>query len=553
MSHHWGTYTIMRSTLANALRDRLQAALGDTYTLDSEMSSGGMCCVYRATDPALARAVVVKALAPEFAADGAAARFRREILAAARFCHPNIVPVLAAGEAGGFLHYTMPFIDGESLRGLLDRSPSLPVTDVVRILRDVATALAHAHAHGVVHRDVKPENVVIEASTGRSLVADFGIARLLDAEAHLTQDGAAVGTPLYMSPEQIDGKTIDGRSDVYSLGLVAWEMLTGRRPWAGETLCAVLYNQKYELLPSVAALRPEVPRALCGIIDAALAKDPMRRPTAEALLAALNQADRAPPRPSRVRSVGRILIACALLLTGTTAPRAANFPSRETAPSTLSVIPPIVLSSVALPSALAASTPRVSGPLTLSAPSAVAVVPLVRFAAHVRASRADPSAPRAVPLITSRPLPVRVITPPPLPVRVISSKPLPVRVVASPSIPPAPLRITHGDSLARCSSFTDTDQAACYAALVNDDDKGLDGLVARLINALSSRRPSNAENLREGQAMWRAMRERTCSARVPADATGQWAERRAACSADWARRRAASLQPILTHLSTSDG
>jgi serine/threonine-protein kinase len=280
----------------------------------------------------LRRAVVVKALAPELLIDGTGERFRREILVTAQLHHAHIVPVLAAGDSGGFVHYTMPFVEGETLRARLDRSPIVPVAEVVRVLRDVATALDYAHDRGVVHRDIKPANFILESRTGRALVADFGIARVLDARPQLTLDGVALGTPLYMSPEQIDGASVDGRSDIYSLALVGWEMLAGRGPWAGETLFTVLYNQKHLALPPLGRLRSDVPVALRRLLEAASAKEPARRPTAAEFIAALDRIT--VPRTTRTTTLRPLVAAAAFVLaTGLAARPLAPVPSAVAAPT----------------------------------------------------------------------------------------------------------------------------------------------------------------------------------------------------------------------------
>jgi eukaryotic-like serine/threonine-protein kinase len=352
----------MESESAMAIRDRLQAALGDAYVLDRELSTGGPARVYTATDRTLLRPVVVKTLAPELVSDGAGERFRREILVTAQLHHPHIVPVLAAGDADGFLHYTMPYVDGETLRDRLDRSPIVPVAEVIRVLRDVATALDYAHGRGVVHRDIKPANFVLEGRTGRALVADFGIARVLDAQPHLTLDGIALGTPLYMSPEQIDGGPVDGRSDIYSLALVGWEMLAGRAVWAGESLCTVLYNQKHVALPSLSRVRSGVPVALRRLLGAASAKQPERRPTAADFISALDRITA--PRPMRTTALRRLVAAAVLLVVTGSASRSATVPPDAAAVTLPSALGPVavaipVLSVATLPLSTPISTPNV--------------------------------------------------------------------------------------------------------------------------------------------------------------------------------------------------
>jgi Protein kinase domain/Lysozyme inhibitor LprI len=261
---------------SDGIQARLTAVLGSKYVLGRELQGGSMSRVFSAWDVELARTMVIKVL-PPLSNEDATARFRREIRLAAGLQHPHIVPLFDAGEADGLLYYTMPFIEGESLRTRLARDRRLDAAFVSRVLGELAGALAYAHRHGLVHRDVKPENVFLEFGTGRALLADFGVARTITVDTAVTASGVVIGTPMYMSPEQFDGQAIDGRSDLYSLGLVGWEMLTGERPWAGQTLYSIIYNQKFEALPSLAALPVPPPTPLRRAIERALAKRPAAR------------------------------------------------------------------------------------------------------------------------------------------------------------------------------------------------------------------------------------------------------------------------------------
>jgi serine/threonine-protein kinase len=230
------------------LRDQLQASLGDAYLLERELGGGGMSRVFVAREKALDRRVVIKVLPPELTGTLSIERFRREIQLAARVHHPHVVPVLLVGQADGLLYYTMPYIEGESLRERLDREGQLPVDDVIRIMRDVADALSHAHALGVIHRDVKPDNILLVRHHG--LVTDFGVAKALrqsrpaeERRAHgrTPSHGMALGTPLYMAPEQAAADpTIDHRADIYALGCVAYEMLAGKPPFSGRPAQKIL-------------------------------------------------------------------------------------------------------------------------------------------------------------------------------------------------------------------------------------------------------------------------------------------------------------------------
>ena len=216
-------------------QNRLNAALADRYRVERELGQGGMATVYLAEDVKHHRKVAVKVLKPELAAVLGAERFVQEITTTAALQHPHILPLFDSGTADGFLFYVMPFIDGETLRARLDRETQLGVDDAVRIAREVLDALAYAHQHGIVHRDVKPENILLHG--GHALVADFGIALAVSAAAggRMTETGLSLGTPHYMSPEQATAeKEITGRSDIYSLGSVLYETLTGQPPrWGG--------------------------------------------------------------------------------------------------------------------------------------------------------------------------------------------------------------------------------------------------------------------------------------------------------------------------------
>ena len=265
----------------------------------------GMAVVYlaRARDGGSdepGREVAVKVVAPPHAADRETVdRFAREARTATALTHPNIVRTLAIETSGDAVAIVTEYISGETLRAMLKERGALPFSRAAAILRDVASALAHAHATRIVHRDVKPENIFVETGTGRALLGDFGIARSIDADALLTHDGASLGTPAYMAPEQVDGLPVDERTDVYALGLLGWEMLTGRRPWQGETLYALLQKQKTEPLPDLARLRPDVPLFLHRAIEGALAKDPAARwRDAHAMLEQLSPAPEHLPEPA---------------------------------------------------------------------------------------------------------------------------------------------------------------------------------------------------------------------------------------------------------------
>ncbi|MBL0170328.1 MAG: protein kinase [Gemmatimonadaceae bacterium] len=268
--------------MTQTLRAQLETALGANFAIQRELGGGGMSRVFVADEVALRRRIVIKVLPPELAADVSMARFQREIALAARLQHPHIVPLLTTGSAEGLPYFTMPFVDGESLRDRITRGGELPVAESVRLLREIASALAYAHEQGIVHRDIKPENILLTG--GIALVTDFGVAKaLIDATTvgHrlVTAAGVAVGTPAYMSPEQVSADpAIDHRADLYAFGVVAYEMLAGRPPFAGRTTQALLAAHVVEAPEGVAVRRPAVPAALAALIMRCLEKRPADRP-----------------------------------------------------------------------------------------------------------------------------------------------------------------------------------------------------------------------------------------------------------------------------------
>ncbi len=252
----------------------LNEALDGRYRLDKQIGTGGMATVFLAHDLRHDRPVAFKVLHTELAALLGPERFQREIKLAARLQHPHILTVHDSGEAAGRLWFTMPFVEGESLRDRLMREKQLPLDEALRIARQVADALNYAHEHGIIHRDIKPENILLTGS--HALVADFGIARALGGkEDGLTQTGLAVGTPTYMSPEQASGNgEIDARTDVYALGSVLYEMLAGEPPFTGPTPQAVISKRMATPAPSVAVVRDGIP----PVVEQALAKALSRLP-----------------------------------------------------------------------------------------------------------------------------------------------------------------------------------------------------------------------------------------------------------------------------------
>ena len=269
--------------------ERLQQALGSAFIIERELGGGGMSRIFLARELALGRQVVVKLLPPEYAEGVNGERFHHEILLAARLQHPHIVPILAAGEMNGVPYYTMPFIEGESLRWRLLRGDRFGSAEVTRILHDVIDALAYAHEHGVVHRDIKPDNVLM--SRQHALITDFGVAKALcvaheagcDACIVETESGMAIGTPAYMAPEQAAADpSTDHRADLYGFGVLGYELLTGRPPFSGREPLELLAAHVAETPIPIQALRPEVPAPLAELVMRCLEKQPERRPASAA-------------------------------------------------------------------------------------------------------------------------------------------------------------------------------------------------------------------------------------------------------------------------------
>jgi TolB-like protein len=258
--------------------DQLQSAIADRYKVERELGRGGMATVFLATDIRHERQVAIKVLHPDLAATIGADRFEREIKLAAKLQHPHILGLIDSGQADGLLYYVMPFIQGESVRDKLDREKQLSVDEALQITLEVADALGYAHAQNIIHRDIKPENVMM--SNGHALVADFGIARARTeaGQQKLTQTGMAVGTPVYMSPEQATGEPVGPSADIYSLGCMLYEMLAGEPPFQGPNAMAIMARHAMEAVPSVRIVRPAVPEEVEEAILAAMEKNVADRP-----------------------------------------------------------------------------------------------------------------------------------------------------------------------------------------------------------------------------------------------------------------------------------
>jgi serine/threonine protein kinase len=290
---------------SGSLAGRLSEAVGGSYTLEREVGRGGMGVVFQARDERLKRQVAIKVLPPELAfREEVRLRFLREAETAARLTHPHIVPIHSVGEGpDGLVYFVMAFIDGEPLSARLKRRGHLPAEESRRILIETADALGAAHALGIIHRDVKPDNIMLEGSRGRVMVTDFGIAKALSSSTGggLTGTGVAIGTPHYMSPEQAAGdREIDGRSDLYSLGVVGYQMLSGELPFQAPTVPGILIKQITEAAPYIADRVPDLPDDLATCVMRCLEKEPDSRwPTADALRRALESRTAPPYLPRR--------------------------------------------------------------------------------------------------------------------------------------------------------------------------------------------------------------------------------------------------------------
>ncbi len=283
--------------MPDELLARLSAAVGSRYEITDEIGRGGMGVVYRARDVRLRRSVAIKLLPPELAfREEVRSRFLREAQTAAQLSHPNVVPIYSVDEVDGLVFFVMGLGEGESLGAILKREGRVEVDFARRILRDVADALTYAHARSIIHRDIKPDNILIDRVTGRTLVSDFGIARAAEGDSRLTATGIAVGTPAYMSPEQAMGdREIDGRSDLYSLGIVGYQMVCGELPFSATNTPAMLMKHLNQPPRPIRELRPDLPAGLQYAIQCAIEKKPDQRwPNAAAFRDAISS-DALPP------------------------------------------------------------------------------------------------------------------------------------------------------------------------------------------------------------------------------------------------------------------
>jgi eukaryotic-like serine/threonine-protein kinase len=342
------------STSAPSL-DALRRTLGGRYGIERELGRGGMGAVYLARDLELDRPVALKVLPPEFAlVPDLRERFIRETRTAASFSHPNIVPVFSIEDRDGLLAFAMGYVEGESLGERVKRSGPLSVRELVRMLQDIGYALAYAHGRGVVHRDIKPDNIMLERATGRALLMDFGISRTITTQVAtpgLTRVGEVVGTPEFMSPEQASGDTIDGRSDLYSLGLVAWFAATGVLAISGDSTQKIIVRQLTEAIPAVGAQRADLPAALADAIDRCVRKEPDERfANAEALVETLDAAQMAMPEvPLPIRMFAEEASTSGLVLIGGSVMGALLYKTLSTLyDGNLDILLPVVLFAAAL-------------------------------------------------------------------------------------------------------------------------------------------------------------------------------------------------------------
>ncbi|MEO7996199.1 MAG: serine/threonine-protein kinase [Gemmatimonadaceae bacterium] len=347
------------------LAEQLQQSLGTAYAIDREIGGGGMSRVFLATETALGRRVVIKLLPPELAAGVSIERFKREIQLAARLQHAHIVPLLNAGVSNDLPYFTMPFVDGESLRVRLEKRGELPIAEAVRVLREIASALAYAHEQGIVHRDIKPDNVLL--SGGAAMVTDFGVAKALSSSnstdhGAMTSAGIALGTPAYMSPEQASADPIvDRRADVYAFGVLAYELLTGQTPFSGRTPQGMLAAHVTEPPEPIQKRRPSLPSGLSALVMRCLEKRPADRPqSANEVVSALDDlstpsggmlptsagyvqvnATAASPSRSSSLSVSAVVVVALLLVAGVFAWKRAGSTngSTEIAPKSIAVLP----------------------------------------------------------------------------------------------------------------------------------------------------------------------------------------------------------------------
>ena len=544
-------------------------ALENNYELIREIGQGGMAAVYLARRRDRGKLVAIKAIRARYLDDpDALQRFAREARTVADLSHPNIIRTEAIEEIGDrAVAIIMEYVAGGTVRDRLREYGAFSAEDAETVLRDVANALAYAHRRGIVHRDVKPENVFLDKQTGRALLSDFGIARRIEGDVPITMLGASLGTPQYMSPEQIDGRAVDGRTDIYSLGVLGWELLTGLRPWASDNLYGVIYKQKHEDLPRITSLRPRVPANLLFAIERALVKDRDRRwQSADELLEQLTYSP--PPvlsqRPPGVTQRFEDEPTVRLQRPSVASAAQPNANAEPRSPGRAGV-------GRRLPSPKAAGPERAASrretglqprrrvwPL-LAALTALAIAGLSWYAL---VSRRTPGASRAdsVDEVTSSAGNVALDTPPPTPARTVGDSVSGVRRKATPrpaaaSNAPRSSTATPRTSAAvtgaskRCAVPSMADQRACLMAYVASNDASLqrvyDSLIVEMRRnanvARGDRDPPIVTRLREQQRQWIAVRDRECTRDPAPGYTPFWAEPISKCFARLSAARRAEL------------
>ena len=545
--------------------------LAERYEFLEELGHGRTSVVYLARERTTGRDVAIRLLNSRFSAGADdLSRFLRVARTSPALQHPNIVQTLAVEElAGGSVAIINEYVRGETLRAVMRASGRLTLYRATRTLREIAAALAHSHTHRSVHGDVRPENIFIEAESGRAVLADFGIARALDGENQSTNVSSSLATPTYMSPEQIDGRPADDGSDVYALALVGWEMLTGRRPWGGEGLQSVLHKQKNEQLPSLGELRPDVPAFLLGAINGGLAKDPRERwQDAGEFLARLT-----PPPVSTVPGVSNAGWAVPRGVTETPSSSAAGVIAARTSSGEPFAFDPDAPFDRNVSGEDRGSRRRwvpIAGALAAAALLFIVLQASGNESSARNGSNYDPaldsllaetSADSAAgglldtPTPTTRPVTVRDRRRKIAPVSAVlnDSTAAMDNTAVKPSIDnttvrtPEPVALTLDE---RCRSAGLADQSACLMLHVERDDVELNRMYQMLITAMRRdaggvREPAAVQILRTEQRAWLSERDRSCRIKTLVSEDPLWGLKRAPCFADQSKKRGKVLDARL--------
>jgi serine/threonine protein kinase len=571
-------------------------ALADEYEYIREIGAGGMAAVYLGRERSTDRLVAIKAIRRRHLGDEEAVlRFAREARVLAELHHPNIVETYAVRQLGEkSLAIVMQHLAGGTLRQVLRREGQLSFERATSILRDVAEALRHAHAQGVVHRDVKPENIFLEEETGRAVLSDFGIARPMvetEDENELTLVGAAIGTPAYMSPEQIDGLPLDGRTDIYSLGLVGWEMLSGRRPWEGDNLYAIIYNQKHEELERLTELRPDIPTPLLFAIEGALLKHrDTRWLDVDEFLAQLLESPQAEEPRRRVRMVRDTPIAppdvdewqepsrvATPELPEPSEPAAHVFSAWSFARPKERFEPLLDEDEDVLVGDGGARRGRLPAPpqARMVVAGALVVVLVLAGVLAIDGTRGAPDGNAAT--LSRDSTETRVTTgalatdslagtdtapatgagTPPRPTGLPPSDTTAIPALPNESAPrPRIVARSHLDSLLLCDSPVQSHQRACLFAHISDNDTALNSVYREMIAELlardetppGQREPESVTRLRTEQREWLAWRDTECRRRSREQEGELWAPVRARCFAEFSGARVKELEGQLSRL-----